>query len=180
MTAIVTSILKDLKTRKGFDALWSSLDDDVREEIESAWRSFEARVMDLDTRACLRIAERAYREGFAKGQFYSASGDVERVEEFWWESVEFNRVADLMLENQGGDASLRQIELMKHALGATERGASKDYKRNYFCASPGTDDDLDLSLLVKLKYVLLAQLPNSTLPYNIYVVTDEGNEFLER
>ena len=42
---IVDSIIRDLTDRSGFDGMWDSLDDDIRQEIRSKWIQLASAVL---------------------------------------------------------------------------------------------------------------------------------------
>lgn len=44
---IVVSLIDDLKGRQGFDNIWDSMDDDVREEMISEWKRLTKNHIEL-------------------------------------------------------------------------------------------------------------------------------------
>jgi hypothetical protein len=71
-----------------------------------------------------------------------------------------------------------EIDLMAHALGHESNQGAVTWKhganRNYFAATPGSDDDETWARLAELGYAKLARAPGDVFPDNTWSVTDVG------
>jgi hypothetical protein len=69
-----------------------------------------------------------------------------------------------------------QLDLMKHAIGAESKDPGY---RNYFAATPDSEDDREWTSLVEKGYARVRRQPDDSIwPDRLYNVTPEGVDFV--
>lgn len=164
MGKAVDRIIEDIRDRRGLKSEWNGIDEDVKAEIRETWSDIIAEEA-IDDRALRRLVKLAYHEGHLDGREF----DLDASD---WRESEIRKVMlKQVVDHQHGLPTALQVSHMEHALGMN---SYPRVSRNYFCASPDTDDDLEWWVLEHMGLARMVQGPSPMLPYNIYVVTDSG------